>query len=1631
MGKKSALFLLVFLPLVSLIGLASAEIFSSCGTISSSGYYELNQSISTTDTCVTITTSNVELDCKGYTMNYSSTGTATRFGVDAVLGVTPLSNITIKNCNIYRPTNSSTAGYGIRMQRTSDSYIFNNTITTNGTTNNYGIYLLTSNNRNRIVNNTIIATGMSTGNIGIYAVSDSNDNNITGNTVRTLGTTTGYAIFLSTDSNDNIIENNNLSAVSFTTTASNGHTINIFSSKRNDILNNVVSTRGIGTNYAIYMNINANNNTIANNIVSSSGTATTNYGIYALNSRLNTIQNNTVITSGTTTNHGIVFSGSYDSLASNNIVNATGSSTGNFGIYSIDSLLIDIENNTISTLGTTTGYGVSIMTSSYVNVKNNNISTNGTGATNTGILVTTSFFNEIDRNNIATWGTSANAGIFLTTTSNENKIRNNTILSRGTTTTNYGIYATQSQFNEISGNDISTNGGTTTNYGIHFITQANRNVIRDNAIRTYGTTTNYGIFLSTSSYNDFIGNNISTNGSTRSGNTNNWGYHLTTTSNENKFYNGSITTDGGASNYGVYLLTDSDRNIVQGNTINSGGDAATNIGALLTASSKNTIKDNIISTRGTATNYGIELFSSSAYNLIENNTLSTSGSTNSYGLYLLFSTPNYPTNNNFSRNNLISIAGNDLQVGTASINGTWLIDQSIGNYTFTGTSGTLNLKNSSSGEIKFNPVLSGTNTTFSNRVYIRDNFAFIDEYTTLLNRSAEITLYNRPTTSIELQILRNGVVCPSAICTNLTSMQAGNVTFNVTSGGNYSINSSTVSPVVTLNDPVNSFNASTETLSFNFTVSDDVSTSLNCSIYLNSILNQTNSTTLNGTLTNFEIQSLEEGDSSWYVSCLDEGGNLGESETRTFNVNYTIPTVILNSPINNSYINGVNSALLSYTIYDTGLNNNTVWLYGNNTLLNTSYNISNGTTLTYLWTGRNLGAHNWSVISNNGLKNSSSSTMFFNLINLTINCEAGGPYQEGGLVLIQGNVSDGISGLSSQTLNISLYKDGVINSSNNLISLSGGAFQTTFSNLANANYTLNTSVVYQGINGSCFDSFNLSSSTVASSPTAANLILDKIVSLHNISNNTINYNVTLRLTNTGGINSTNTNITDLDSINSPYILNNITPGQSILRSYILNYSRNSSGYSVNLSKALSYGVDNYYGLSLNSNSSVISVSVPSTTTGSQLTLVKNAYFNSENSTVVNYTIGVEVVNSGGEDLTAITFIDSDLDLNTLINLNRTQSYNHSSSIIIQKEATNSERLLVKSTSTVNTITYESNQINLQIAGYGGPADTIVYAQASVNTSTSFDSIIEITNQNIDIGQNFLADYWITNDAETINYSSGQQTIYVSALGSTNLTATLTSPSVEGTYRLRALVSYVGGPDFAFDSFEVTASSLGTTSGSSTGGGSSESSSGSSRRTSTQSNGSITGSAVEEIICNYPYIRYGKDCCLDNNGDSICDEDEIIESKSESKPFISRIINWLNLKLLKLELTGLAYFESTNIKKVLSLIATGLLVITSLSILIFLKFIKDRTPKDTKRLNHIKGTKVYFENGDFAGKIIDVYLEYQATRIYGWVIKLDKKLSKKTGLKNIMVRQNLVKSIKQIMIIEERVVSHLENYKEED
>jgi PGF-pre-PGF domain-containing protein len=91
----------------------------------------------------------------------------------------------------------------------------------------------------------------------------------------------------------------------------------------------------------------------------------------------------------------------------------------------------------------------------------------------------------------------------------------------------------------------------------------------------------------------------------------------------------------------------------------------------------------------------------------------------------------------------------------------------------------------------------------------------------------------------------------------------------------------------------------------------------------------------------------------------------------------TIPNIpTLNSPDNNSVFS-LNYVLLNISVSDPNNDSLTVWFYGDGTLINTNYNVLNGTSTTYNWTSLGNGNHNLSIIVGDGIENNSSLNTYF------------------------------------------------------------------------------------------------------------------------------------------------------------------------------------------------------------------------------------------------------------------------------------------------------------------------------------------------------------------------------------------------------------------------------------------------------------------------------------------------------------------------------------------------------------------------------------------------------------------------------------------------------------------------------
>ncbi|MBN1503413.1 hypothetical protein JW930_07780 [Candidatus Woesearchaeota archaeon] len=104
----------------------------------------------------------------------------------------------------------------------------------------------------------------------------------------------------------------------------------------------------------------------------------------------------------------------------------------------------------------------------------------------------------------------------------------------------------------------------------------------------------------------------------------------------------------------------------------------------------------------------------------------------------------------------------------------------------------------------------------------------------------------------------------------------------------------TTLPNIQLNDPQNNTYTNQQDNVFYYTPSDNLD--MNCSLYINNILNQTNSSINNGTMNNFTVAGIKDGTYTWNINCTDAALNSNVSETRTLHVDANPPGIIYVSP---------------------------------------------------------------------------------------------------------------------------------------------------------------------------------------------------------------------------------------------------------------------------------------------------------------------------------------------------------------------------------------------------------------------------------------------------------------------------------------------------------------------------------------------------------------------------------------------------------------------------------------------------------------------------------------------------------------------------------------------------------------
>jgi hypothetical protein len=292
-----------------------------------------------------------------------------------------------------------------------------------------------------------------------------------------------------------------------------------------------------------------------------------------------------------------------------------------------------------------------------------------------------------------------------------------------------------------------------------------------------------------------------------------------------------------------YAINNSGYNdtIVRRLNIVQGGTSSNSYAIYYLGGSNALIENNSIKTRG-SNSHGIYFDSSSNFNSIGRNNITASGS-GGQGIKLSSSSNNNFTSNviNTTVGDAVNLEGNShfniftsnsitnngqmqLNISTASINGTYLRDQSILNYIVFGAGGTMTIENTSYGKIEFLQPVNGSGVNLMNDVKIGNNSAYVNSLRTGLNKSANITLYNLGERGFtKISILRDAVVCNSTTspaCYNFTALNDLNVRFMVTSWSEYKIGSGDL-PIVTLVSPPNGNLTIDRMQTFNWTANGD------------------------------------------------------------------------------------------------------------------------------------------------------------------------------------------------------------------------------------------------------------------------------------------------------------------------------------------------------------------------------------------------------------------------------------------------------------------------------------------------------------------------------------------------------------------------------------------------------------------------------------------------------------------------------------------------------------------------------------------------------------------------------------------------------------------------------------------
>jgi|GEM_PF-1072920 len=331
----------------------------------------------------------------------------------------------------------------------------------------------------------------------------------------------------------------------------------------------------------------------------------------------------------------------------------------------------------------------------------------------------------------------------------------------------------------------------------------------------------------------------------------------------------------------------------------------------------------------------------------------------------------------------------------------------------------------------------------------------------------------QPAANKTVNVTSNGILLWSG-ATNATGWAEPNLTFNSTNYNdtyNLTINptlnlslftdtpiivtldySANTAPSIILNNPSNNEQINnTQTVDFNFSAADAENSTLSCLIYLDGILNQTNSTTQNSTLTAFTINGISYGQHSWHVNCTD--GELSNiSETWNFSINDTLPPYYSNIIVTPSSPSVFASRNYEFNItwQDNVQVDNVLFEFDGINYTPTQ----SGSIYSFVVSNISVGIYNYVWYANDTSNNKNQTEQFvYTITKASAACTLN--FNENNVDNYSSNYSKGVNVNCSCTnpeTTATLFREGELIASNSVQNLSAGNYNYVCNSSATANY---------------------------------------------------------------------------------------------------------------------------------------------------------------------------------------------------------------------------------------------------------------------------------------------------------------------------------------------------------------------------------------------------------------------------------------------------------------------------------------------------------------------------------------------------------------------------------------------------